>query len=129
MLLYVLELTIAIPSSLVFLRFVSLQLSWSSGQVQGLQPAFLGTVTFLYKYLMNNIGYLLTLSYHLKSSLAPKYLVHVILRPHSASFNRPLRSFRRLLDDSTFVLGDTVVRPADTIRNLGVQFDSCMTMT
>src|SRR6218665_2571081 len=78
---------------------------------------------------MNNIGYLLTLSYHLKFSLAPKYLVHVILRPHSASFNRPLRSFRRLLDDGTFVLGDTVVRPADTIRNLGVQFDSCMTMT
>src|SRR6218665_882968 len=27
------------------------------------------------------------------------------------------------------LLGDTEVRPADTIRNLGVQFDSCMTMT
>src|SRR6218665_3209962 len=36
---------------------------------------------------------------------------------------------RRLLDGSTFVLGDTEVRPADTILNLGVQFDSFMTMT
>ena len=35
----------------------------------------------------------------------------------------------RLLDCSTFALGDAEVRPAETIRNLGVHFDSCMTMT
>lgn len=36
---------------------------------------------------------------------------------------------RHLLDGSTFRIGDSEVHPADTIRNLGVQFDSCMTMT
>src|SRR6218665_3150272 len=34
---------------------------------------------------------------------------------------------RCLLDDSTFTFGDTDIRPDDTIRNLGVHFDSCMT--
>src|SRR6218665_563566 len=36
---------------------------------------------------------------------------------------------RRLLDESTLVLGDTEVRPTDNIRNLRVQFDSCVTTT
>src|SRR5688572_15084677 len=36
---------------------------------------------------------------------------------------------RHLLDGSTFTLGDAEVNPADTIRNYGVYFDSCMTMT
>jgi hypothetical protein len=36
---------------------------------------------------------------------------------------------RHLLDGGTFNIGDSEVHPADTIRNLGVQFDSCMTMT
>src|ERR1043165_9136891 len=36
---------------------------------------------------------------------------------------------KHLLDGSTFALGDAEVHPADTIRNLGVHFDSCMTMT
>src|SRR6218665_1131536 len=35
---------------------------------------------------------------------------------------------RRLLDHSTFALGGIAVRPADTIRNLGVNFDSCLTV-
>src|ERR1043165_3262744 len=36
---------------------------------------------------------------------------------------------QHLLDGSTFALGDAEVHPADTIRNLGVHFDSCMTLT
>src|ERR1043165_8696166 len=36
---------------------------------------------------------------------------------------------RHIPHDSTFALGDAEVHPADTIRNLGVHFDSCMTMT
>ena len=36
---------------------------------------------------------------------------------------------RHLLDGSTFNIGDSEVNPADTVRNLGVQFDSCLTMT
>ena len=36
---------------------------------------------------------------------------------------------RNLLDGSTFTLGDAEVQPSDAIRNLGVHFDSCMTMS
>ena len=36
---------------------------------------------------------------------------------------------RHQLDDSIFAVGGSEVQPAHTIRNLGVQLDSCLTMT
>ena len=39
---------------------------------------------------------ILTLIFKAQRGLARKYLVDAILRPHSASFNRPLRSLDRL---------------------------------
>ena len=102
MLLYVLELTTAIPFSLVFRRFASLQFSWFSIlQLQDCQPAFPATLTFV-PYI--NVWWttwariqfkILTLIFKAQRGLAPKYLADVILRPHSASSNRPLRSLNR----------------------------------
>ena len=108
MLLYVLESTIAILFSLVFLKFVFHRFSQFSTQLHARLIARLPKYSHISTFMFHELHWLplglrartqfkiLTLILKSQRGLAPKYLTNALLRPHSASSHRPLRSSNRL---------------------------------
>src|SRR5688572_20910636 len=104
MLLYVLESTTAIPFSLIFPRFVSLLFNGFSTlakliarlpRYSRISSVMYGELHWLPLPVRIQFEFFILIS-KAQRSLAPKYLVDVILRPHSASSQRQLRYSNRL---------------------------------